>query len=612
MLRDYQVEGFQWLCSLFQNGINGILADEMGLGKTIQCIALVTSLVEHNVPGPFLICAPLSTVPNWVSEFQTFAPKLPVILYHGSKEARHEMRSKIMKPTKVRKGLSLCPVVITSYEIAMNDSKMIAKNEWRLMIVDEGHRVKNAQCKLIHALKTYNCPHRLLLTGTPLQNNLAELWSLLNFLLPDIFCDLGSFEMWFDLDHLQKAGAVDDEIIAEETKHNVLAMLHQVLTPFMLRRLKKDVDLDVPPKREILVYAPLSEKQERMYKATLDSSILRLVGIEKEEKFDYDSKGRSVRKTRNQVDYSLMTDQDIDRDSDAKVDKWVKDILQKQHNDEESRKPKIGPKDTKLNIQLRSVMALLRKICNHPHLVEYPLTKSGEFLINQQLVKASGKMEMLDRMLVALKKDGHKVLIFSQMTSILDVLMDYCQFRKYSFCRLDGSTKLDDRREEIHRFSQPGGPFIFLLSTRAGGLGINLTAADTVIIFDSDWNPQSDLQAQDRCHRIGQTKPVLVFRFITANTIDQRIVERAAAKRKLEKLVIHREKFKKGSVHEKFSIEDLDLMSPVELKKLLEEADYDMRSRSEAISDEDLAKLLDRSELMVKWKLSKQEKGNPL
>jgi len=235
---------------------------------------------------------------------------------------------------------------------------------------------------------------------------------------------------------------------------------------------------------------------------------------------------------------------------------------------------------------------------NHPYLIEYPVTEDGMFYDSgPEMVDVCGKLQALDQMLSKLMKGGHKTLIFSQMTKMLDILGDYCNMKKWKFCRLDGGMNFIDRQAGIDKFNQDPDHMIFLLSTRAGGLGINLTAADTVIIYDSDWNPQQDLQAQDRCHRIGQTKPVMIYRLVTANTIDHKIVERAAAKRKLEKMVIHKSKFKAGAENLSASLQSI---SPQELLTLLDSKDYCGSmglTAGQVFSDQQLAQLLDRSDL---------------
>ncbi|XP_036998909.1 lymphoid-specific helicase isoform X2 [Artibeus jamaicensis] len=518
VMRWYQVEGMEWLRMLWENGINGILADEMGLGKTVQCIATIALMIQRGVPGPFLVCGPLSTLPNWMAEFQRFTPEIPTMLYHGTQQERRRLVNNIHK----RKGtLQIHPVVITSFEIAMRDRNALQHCFWKYLIVDEGHRIKNMKCRLIRELKRFNADNKLLLTGTPLQNNLSELWSLLNFLLPDVFDDLKSFESWFDITSLSETA---EDIIAKEREQNVLHMLHQILTPFLLRRLKSDVALEVPPKREVVVYAPLSKKQEIFYTAIVNRTIANMFGTIEKETVQLSSTGRPKRRTRKLINYSEVDD------SPNELEKLISQI--QPELDRERPVVEVNfPVDSEVNLKLQNVMMLLRKCCNHPYLIEYPIDP-----VTQEF--------------------------------------------------------------KMHNFNTDPDVFIFLVSTRAGGLGINLTAADTVIIYDSDWNPQSDLQAQDRCHRIGQTKPVVVYRLVTANTIDQKIVERAAAKRKLEKLIIHKNHFKGGQSGLNTSKTFLD---PKELMELLKSRDYEREvkgSREKVISDEDLELLLDRSDLI--------------
>uniref|UniRef100_A0A8C7ZDX0 Proliferation-associated SNF2-like protein n=1 Tax=Oryzias sinensis TaxID=183150 RepID=A0A8C7ZDX0_9TELE len=576
IMRWYQIEGIEWLRMLWENGINGILADEMGLGKTIQCIAHIAMMIEKTVMGPFLVVAPLSTLPNWINEFKRFTPDVSVLLYHGPQPERAKLLKQIRRP---QGPLNMCPVVITSFEISMIDRKFLQRFQWKYLIVDEGHRIKNLNCRLVRELKTLPTDNKLLLTGTPLQNNLAELWSLLNFLLPEVFDDLKSFESWFDINSLGEP----ESLKVSEREQNILSMLHQILTPFLLRRLKSDVTLEVPPKKEIVVYAPLTPKQELFYTAVVNKSIAKMLGQEKAP-VALTPSGRPKRRSRRVVDYT-----DTHDDTPFALEKY----LERVQKEAEQRS---------INLKLQNVLMLLKRCCNHPYLVEYPLDPATqEFKIDEELVQSSGKFLILDRLLPELKKRGHKVLIFSQMTSILDILMDYCYLRSLQYSRLDGSMSYAERDENISKFSKDPEVFLFLLSTRAGGLGINLTAADTVIIFDSDWNPQADLQAQDRCHRIGQTKPVVVYRLVTANTIDQKILERATAKRKLEQMVIHKNKFKGGKAELNQSRSCVDLDELRELLKVQRPEKEVKASKGKVISDQDLKVLLDRSDLIGEW-----------
>ncbi|KAI9227477.1 MAG: SNF2 family N-terminal domain-containing protein [Piptocephalis tieghemiana] len=505
IMRDYQLAGMEWLISLYENGLNGILADEMGLGKTLQTIAFLSHLREMGVWGPFLIAAPLSTLANWVCEFQRFTPSIPVCLYHGSKDERQHLRTRRIgrKALQSPDASTKFPIVVTSYEIVMNDRKYLQHINWKYIVVDEGHRLKNLNCRLIRELKSYNSANRLLLSGTPLQNNLAELWSLLNFLLPDIFDDLDSFQQWFDFSDMKEEEGRKRLLDGDA----VVAKLHQILRPFLLRRIKSDVESSLPKKREYVLYAPVTPAQRELYDAIVRRDIRGWL-----EKKNSTTTSSSSSSTDNEP---------------GKVDPRFK------------------------GLRLQNVFMQLRKACNHPWLfeVEYPeVEKSLAKGALPQVVALSGKMRLLDQLVPRLFEAGHKILIFSQMTKVLDILEIWALSpgRSWPYCRIDGMTPQDERRRMIQAFNAPQSPIpLFLLSTRSGGLGINLTAADTVILFDSDWNPQADLQAQDRVHRIGQKRPVIVYRIVTGEkTVEARVIERAREKRKLEKMVIHKGAFR--------------------------------------------------------------------
>lgn len=537
VLRDYQLQGVEWLKALFENGLNGILADEMGLGKTVQVISFFAHLYEMKVRGPFLIVTPLSTLGNWINELKRFTPNIPVVLYHGSPTERAEKRKLIQQ---LRKGVGF-PTVVTSFEVVMKDRRFLANLGWKYMVVDEGHRIKNLNCRLIKDLKSFQSSNRLLLTGTPLQNNLSELWSLLNFLLPDIFDDLESFQRWFDF-------SADDAMLAKEEQEHILTKLHQVLKPFLLRRLKTDVELSIPAKKEVVLFTALTALQEEYYKGVLNRTILEQIAARSDQEPASLPTQPLKRRSSEGVNYAELSEDDIFATMHATKSSRT-----------ESRTYAPASNVSDVHIRLQNILMQLRKCCNHPYLLEYPLTPAGEYKMDEELVTSSGKMQLLDAVLPKLKRNGHKVLIFSQMTKMLDVLQDYCFVRDYSFVRLDGSVNFTERQSRIESFNGDPSVFVFLLSTRAGGLGLNLTAADTVIIYDSDWNPQADLQAQDRCHRIGQTKPVLVLRLVSANTVDERILQRAESKRKLEKLVIHHRRFK-GKGHEETALTAPELL----------------------------------------------------
>ena len=452
----------------------------MGLGKTIQVVALIAHLRSTGTAGPFLIAGPLATLPNWISEFNKWLPSCPVVLYHGDKAERAALRAQRLR---VGEGKQLSfPIVITSFEICMIDRAHLERHEWQYLILDEGHRIKNRSCRLVKELKAIRSVSRLLLTGTPIQNTLDELWSLLNFVNPRIFDDLDVFQSWFAFRNIGRETQVED-ILGDERRDRVVSKLHEILRPFLLRRMKRDVLLTLPHKREVLLYCPLSSLQREYY-------------------------ARAQTRT-------------------------LRELLSS---------PELGLEQAARAFSSDNVLMQLRKVCNHPFLFGEPRDgPSGEYLgvaHPQTLVSASGKFRLLDRLLPRLKQAGHRVLLFSQMTRLLDILQDYCAQRGYRLCRLDGSSKLADRAASIEAFNADRDIFVFLLSTRAGGLGINLTGADTVILFDSDWNPHQDSQAQDRCHRIGQQHNVVVYRLLTVGTVEISMMEKQISKMKLERLAI--------------------------------------------------------------------------
>ncbi|GAN03057.1 helicase [Mucor ambiguus] len=595
VLRDYQLAGVEWLISLWENGLNGILADEMGLGKTLQTIGFIAHLKAMKVGGPYLIAAPLSTLANWVNEFRRFAPSINVLLYHGTKEERQHMVNHKLK--KLKETSDAFPVIITSYEIIMNDRKLLQRYNWKYIVIDEGHRLKNMNCKLIRELKSYSSANRLLLSGTPLQNNLSELWSLLNFLLPDIFDDLDMFQSWFDFSDIN-AKEGQERIMREEEEDNIVSSLHTILRPFLLRRLKTDVETSLPKKKEYLLYAPLTQPQKDLYDAIIKRDIRDYLIKKKIANPEDGNEQAAQAESSNHTRTSKKTNISYKEESDAAFFKKLEEEPEEGQVDHKAiarHEKKVNAVKQINNMHLQNLVMQLRKVCNHPFLFDWPLDPKTDLpLISNQLAAQSGKILLLDRLLTGLFDRGHKVLVFSQMTKMLNILEDWAtDLKHWPVCRLDGSVSQEERRDQIAEFSKPNSKIkLFLLSTRAGGLGINLTAADTVVIFDSDWNPQMDLQAQDRVHRIGQTKPVLIYRLVAANTVEAKMLEKATGKRRLEKLVISQGKFKSpvNKVRETTVRELADILASADGEQIQIVAEGD-----KVISDEDLDKLLDRS-----------------
>ncbi|KAH3662274.1 hypothetical protein OGAPHI_005523 [Ogataea philodendri] len=455
-LRDYQIQGLNWLISLYENRLSGILADEMGLGKTLQTISFLGFLRYYKgIDGPFIVVVPKSTLDNWRREFAKWTPDVNVLVLQGNKEERAEL----LNDRLMEADFDVC---ITSFEMVIREKSKLGKVRWEYIIIDEAHRIKNEESALSQIIRLFYSKHRLLITGTPLQNNLHELWALLNFILPDVFGDDEVFNEWF-------------EGQGEEDQDQVVKKLHKVLSPFLLRRVKSDVEKSLLPKVEINVYVGMTDMQVKWYRNLLEK--------------------------------------DIDAVNGA-----------------------VGKREGKT--RLLNIVMQLRKCCNHPYLFE-GAEPGPPFTTDEHLVYNCGKMIVLDKLLKKLQSEGSRVLIFSQMSRLLDILEDYCYFRGYEYCRIDGSTAHEDRIQSIDDFNKPNSDkFIFLLTTRAGGLGINLTTADAVVLYDSDWNPQADLQAMDRAHRIGQKKQVKVYRFVTENAIEEKVLERAAQKLRLDQLVI--------------------------------------------------------------------------
>merc|ERR1719225_997525 len=472
-LHPYQLEGISWARHSWSHGTDIILADEMGLGKTIQTITFLYSLYkEGHCRGPFLISVPLSTLINWEREFALWAPDFYVVSYVGDKDSRIVIRENELsfEDNAVRKGDKASRIkastvkfhcLLTSYEMISMDAACLGSVQWEILVVDEAHRLKNNQSKFFKVLAGYAINYKMLLTGTPLQNNLEELFYLLNFLTPGKFNDLAEFQTSFE----------------DVGKEEQVRMLHELLGPHMLRRLKADVLKNMPSKSECIVRTNLAPLQKKVYKNILTRNFEAL-----------NSKGGA-------------------------------------------------------QVSLLNIMMELKKCANHPYLLpgpaeEAPLAPNGLFEINA-MIKTCGKLTLLTKMLKQLKAEGHRVLIFSQMTKMLDLLEDFLDGVGYKYERIDGGITGTVRQEAIDRFNKPSAEqFVFLLSTRAGGLGINLATADTVVIYDSDWNPHNDIQAFSRAHRIGQQNKVMIYRFVTRNTVEERVTQVAKKKMMLTHLVV--------------------------------------------------------------------------
>ncbi|KAF1809258.1 hypothetical protein P152DRAFT_167385 [Eremomyces bilateralis CBS 781.70] len=729
-LKEYQLKGLNWLVNLYEQGINGILADEMGLGKTVQSISVMAYLAEqHDIWGPYLVIAPASTLHNWQQEIARFVPTLRVLPYWGTAKDRKVLRKFWDRKHIVYKKESPFHVLVTSYQLVVQDTQYFQKMRWQYMILDEAQAIKSSQSSRWKSLLGFHCRNRLLLTGTPIQNNMQELWALLHFIMPSLFDSHDEFSDWFSKDiesHAQSNTKLNED---------QLKRLHMILKPFMLRRVKKHVQKELGDKVELDVFCDLTYRQ-RAYYTNLRNKISLMDLIEKAASGDdHDStatlmnlvmqfrkvcnhpdlferadtsspfalsafadtasfmrEGNNVQvaySVRNLITLSLprlvysgsgrldLPGPDNERagwrtkflenttsiwgadnvlysargngafsfapladvspaevSRAARLDIAARAILLRQDEGLRARLGRMNcldkdagsPMHALLNVseyndwkataevgtgRLADLLTISKSSfrrtglsyiepcarpavhappidvdCSSQHaLVErqrvlfnaplraalYGVSEQTEVALLEKkvpverfpvfgmlpeavnrksrfthvqvpsmsrFVSDSGKLARLDALLKELKENNHRVLLYFQMTRMIDMMEEYLTFRGYKYCRLDGSTKLEDRRDTVADFQTRPEIFVFLLSTRAGGLGINLTSADTVIFYDSDWNPTIDSQAMDRAHRLGQTKQVTVYRLITRNTIEERIRKRALQKEEVQRVVI--------------------------------------------------------------------------
>lgn len=732
-LKEYQLKGLNWLVNLYEQGINGILADEMGLGKTIQSISVMGYLAEvHNIWGPFLVIAPASTLHNWQQEISRFVPDIKVLPYWGTAKDR-----KVLRKFWDRKHITYTKdsefhVLVTSYQLVVLDAQYFQKIKWQYMILDEAQAIKSSQSSRWKNLLGFHCRNRLLLTGTPIQNNMQELWALLHFIMPTLFDSHDEFSEWFSKDiesHAQSNTKLNED---------QLKRLHMILKPFMLRRVKKHVQQELGDKVEKDVFCDLTYRQRAYYtnlrnrvsildlieKATTgdeadSTTLMNLVmqfrkvcnhpdlferaetkspfaAVHFAETASFVREGQNVDvgySTRNLIEYevprllcssggrlevagpdnaragfrgkylahvmNIWTPENIKRSIEEDnafsflrfTDTSIGEAYEDSHlgvferadrhrgqpnrlsrlnviydEDDKAAQPAIpysmlniaqrndrqAVHDITLEGRMRELMTVssstfereglnVLEPCASPAASAPPisLSCSGHTAIKEmrdsmfnvsvrhsllttpsksteeqilasqadpvpyslpptlpkpnsakgrythievpsmrRFVTDSGKLAKLDELLRELKAGGHRVLLYFQMTRMIDLMEEYLTYRNYKYCRLDGSTKLEDRRDTVADFQQRPEIFVFLLSTRAGGLGINLTAADTVIFYDSDWNPTIDSQAMDRAHRLGQTRQVTVYRLITRGTIEERIRKRALQKEEVQRVVI--------------------------------------------------------------------------
>ncbi|KAF4635189.1 hypothetical protein G7Y89_g2915 [Cudoniella acicularis] len=703
-LREYQHYGLDWLAGLYANNTNGILADEMGLGKTIQTIALLAHLAcEHEVWGPHLVIVPTSVILNWEMEFKKWCPGFKILTYYGTIDERRKKRL----GWKTDDSWNVC---ITSYQIILRDQQVFKRRRWHYMILDEAHNIKNFQSQRWQTMLTFNTRARLLLTGTPLQNNLTELWSLLYFLMPSDgtnqgvggFADLREFQDWFKKPSEQILEHGRDQM--DDESKAIISKLHKVLRPYLLRRMKADVEKQMPAKHEHVEFCRLSKRQRELYDGFLsrddtrgtlasgnylsiinclmqlrkvcnhpdlfvDRPIMTSFPMEKSAIADFEIKELLVRRRLLQEDpmtkasleflnlvptkHERLSGTVTTRIAELSAQRTLMDMREAQKKRAQNALTNLDPSTAKSNLvylesasrwgrfeelqhcvylnalrrqqkptygkQLLELLTLgvnerplqprpqrrdkmltwledtssiltsmvptlksrseslnttIQKFaCVTPPVIARDmasliLTKKGvntvqtvidrsekdpfhearmrlsiQFPDKRLLQYDCGKLQTLAKLLRKLQAGGHRALIFTQMTKVLDILEQFLNIHGHKYLRLDGATKVEQRQILTDRFNNDTRILAFILSSRSGGLGINLTGADTVIFYDLDWNPAMDKQCQDRCHRIGQTRDVHIYRLVSEHTIEANILRKANQKQMLDDVVIQEGEF---------------------------------------------------------------------
>ncbi|KAI0032183.1 P-loop containing nucleoside triphosphate hydrolase protein, partial [Vararia minispora EC-137] len=480
-MKDYQLQGLSFLAWMYRNGMNCILGDEMGLGKTLQTLSLFAYAKEtHPHDPPHLVVCPLSVLPSWLSELERWLPSFRALRFQGALTERTRIKRDVLEE---QIKFDVC---VTTYEAYRADHSWFKTRRWTYLVLDEGHKIKNAGTNISGTLQGLGSLYRLILTGTPIHNNLSELWALFHFLYPAVFTPATQrlFADSFDLSR----GSYSADFTASAKK---------LLDLIMLRRTKATVELSVPAREEMTVFVPMSEAQRFWtYRLLTRMDTLTLDEIFKEgpSTSDTTDAGRSQ----------------------------LREILRTQMLGTKTENQKFWKR-------LMNLLLQLRQVCDHPYLLTG--AEPEPYHLGEHIVAASTKLTAVDKLLSKILPQGERVLIFTQWTGMLDLLEDFLQLRGIAFGRLDGSTTRARRALNIKLFQAEKSPYqVFLISTKAGGLGINLTKANHVIMFDRDWNPQNDLQAIARAHRIGQTKVVKVYHLICAGSVEAQMLDRIQRK----------------------------------------------------------------------------------
>lgn len=537
-LKDYQTIGLNWLYFLHKENINGILADEMGLGKTVQTIALLQHLHNINERGPHLIVVPASTLRNWEREINSWSENLQCLLYYGKQNEREEIQYSILdKRREYQKKLTDTEydfdILLTTYQICLgkSDRAFLRSIKFNYLILDEAQSIKNKDSRRYQSLFKLQPKHRLLLTGTPLQNNLDELLSLLHFLMPTLFSDIRHLSITKEIKKLRKHNLIHKE-------REYIEKMKMILSPFILRRLKNQVGLQIKSKSETIIKCNMTKYQRKLYDSVYMQS--KEIFVEQDDGFM-----RNVNQYLNNILMQLR------KVSNHPIlirsfydDNIINDIAKILHtNDEEYSDDKL--EDIILDLSKSSDLEIHEIVSQRAYLRKYKLKE-------EQLFNSSGKILTLKTLLLKLKQDGNRVIIFSQMTKVLDILELFLKHIQLGYVRLDGSTPVDDRQDIIDEFSENKDRyFVFLLSTLAGGVGINLISANIVIFYDISFNPHVDKQAEDRCHRIGQSKNVKIYKLITNNSVEEHMLSMAEEKKELNDIILN-----EGKYQNKFANED--------------------------------------------------------
>ncbi|XP_073675086.1 SWI/SNF-related matrix-associated actin-dependent regulator of chromatin subfamily A containing DEAD/H box 1A [Garra rufa] len=498
-LQPYQLIGLKWLILLHQHNLSGILADEMGLGKTIQAISFLAHLYEKGIKGPHLITVPSSTLDNWVRELGLWCPSLKVLIYYGSVEDRKYLRQDILS------GIVDFNIIVSTYNLTIGndyDRSLFRKLKLKYAVFDEGHMLKNMNSLRYRHLMAINAEHRLLLTGTPLQNNLLELMSLLNFIMPSMFSSSTS-----QISKMFSTRSSEEESSFHKDR---IAQAKLIMKPFILRRVKSEVLKQLPPKVEKIEMCPMSDAQQKLYEKLFKS-------LKKAPNGDKRELCNVMMQLRKMANHPLLHRQYYTSDKLAAMSKAM--LKEPTHYDAD---PALIQEDMEVMSDFE-----LHNLCKQ-------YSSISRFQLEKELILDSGKFALLTKLLTRLKEKGDRVVLFSQFTMVLDIVEILLKHLDHQFVRLDGSTPMAERIGLIDKYNTNPDVFVFLLSTRAGGQGINLASANTVILHDIDCNPFNDKQAEDRCHRMGQTRTVQVIKLISRDSIEACMLRVGQEKLKLE------------------------------------------------------------------------------